>query len=284
MHSQPGRRSPLRVALRRTERTITRILAASLAIALGILMVLLEAGDLTDIPYVGFVLLLLGLAALAVLVVLGIPYLIIKLTRTGRFRRQVASTRPALRQWAAQRRLVERGDQPAEVLHVVDTLIRHARELEMPLSGSELDKVRYSDVITSDRDGVVVAAVTGLSAPVFTARLVAVKARREIPPITITDRHSDELWVAPRQKFESAHFNQRWRVIAEDRRYASAMVHNQVMELLVGAPLSVDRIDLGGPWAISWAAASAGPAEIEAHLKLLTRLSDEIPRFVLNDY
>lgn len=284
MRTPPARRSPLGVALRRTERTITRILAVAIAVAVGTLLILLEAGDLFDVPYVGFFLLMLGLLALVVLIVLGIPYLIIKLTRTGRFRRQVAATRPALQQWAGQRRLINRGDQPAETLHVVHTLLSHAEELELPLSGTKREKVRYSDVITTQCDGVVVAAVTGLAPPVFTARLVAVKAPREIPPVTITDRHSDELWVTPKQKFESAHFNQRWRVIAKDPRYASAVVHNQVMELLVGAPLTVDRIDLGGPWAVSWAAASAGPAEIEAHLDLLTRLSEEIPRFVLSDY
>lgn len=279
-------RSQLAVVWRRTERTITRLLWGASTAAVAVLMVILEMGDLLDVPFLGNVVLAVGALALVVLVVLGLPYLLIRAGRTLAFRGMVRGQRAEFAQWAEHRELKALEAGPGGAQGVLSDLLAHARELDLPLQASVPEKVRFSDVITGRHQGhdTVLAAARGLAAPIFTARFVAIRAEHEVPALSITDRHSDELWVSPQQRFESGRFNERWRVIAKDPRYASAMVHNQVMEALVGAPLDLDRIDFTSGWLVSWVSPDATPAAVDGHLELLSRLADDIPRFVLRDY
>lgn len=290
-----ARRHPIAVALRRSERTITTILGTTAAAAVALIYVIFQMSDLMDIPYVGPVLLVLLVACIALLVVVGIPWLIIRTVRGIGFGRAIARGRRTLPAWAEQRGWSytprARDDDAARrtARSALVTLKHHDHELRLPLGGlsdtEKLDK-RIGDLSMGSFGGkrAIVFAARGLPGPVFSARFVAVESPHSIPALSVTDRHSDELWVAPRQQFESERFNERWRVVAKDPRYGSAVVHQQVLELFVGAPLDVDRVDIADTWIVSWIAPDLPAEQLDDHLGLLERVADEVPRFVREDY
>ncbi|TDU90270.1 hypothetical protein EV138_3855 [Kribbella voronezhensis] len=83
-------------------------------------------------------------------------------------------------------------------------------------------------------------------------------------------------------RFESELFNRTFRITSTDERYARAVIHPRLMELLL------DRGEIG--WRITdehllgWYAGSHTPAGLERRLTLLTQIADLIPPFVWRDY
>lgn len=287
------RRHSLAVAVRRSERTITKILAAVCTTALLVLYAIIEMSDLLQVPYLGTAVLVVGLVSLLLTVLVGVPLLIIKAVRAAAFGSAVRGVRPRLEQWAAARshRVVpeaELKDAPPYLYSVMTSLKRHDEELGMALKDHDLDggRRRYSDAMIGSYGGhtTVIMSAHRLPSPVLKARLIALQADQYLPALSVTDRANDELWISPKQQFESGQFNQRWRVVAKDPRYASAVVHNQVLEIFTGAPLDVHRIDFADSWVVSWAEPGVTPEQVEAQLALLLRVAEEVPRFVLQDY
>ena len=67
------RRHSLAVAVRRSERTITKILAAVCTTALLVLYAIIEMSDLLQVPYLGTAVLVVGLVSLLLTVLVGGP-------------------------------------------------------------------------------------------------------------------------------------------------------------------------------------------------------------------
>lgn len=290
----PTRRHPLAVAVRRSERTITTVLATTTT---GSLMALVAAFGLSDhlsTPYVGNAIVWLAVAALAGVVVFGVPFLVAKGVRTASFAAAAARSRPAVQMWASAQgfQFLPKvdgisGDDTLPVNGLLAALIAHDAELGLELwRDSSPHGRRFHDVVLGRIEGVgtvVVATAQGLPAPVLRSRFVALRSGHRLPALSVTDRHSDELWVRPGQQFESVHFNERWRVIAKDPRYASQMVHASLMELFVQSAADIHRVDFADGWVISWADADVSAAELNGHLQLLSTAAAQVPRFVLRD-
>ncbi|WP_328991410.1 hypothetical protein OG394_34570 [Kribbella sp. NBC_01245] len=83
-------------------------------------------------------------------------------------------------------------------------------------------------------------------------------------------------------QLESKAFNDAFRVETPDDRYASAILHPRMMELML-ASTWLDW-QLAGPTLISWNLGRWEGPETVARLSVLTRIADLIPPFVLRDY
>lgn len=83
-------------------------------------------------------------------------------------------------------------------------------------------------------------------------------------------------------QLESKAFNDAFRVETPDDRYASAMLHPRMMELML-ANTWLDW-QIAGPALISWNLGRWEGPETVARLSVLTRIADLIPPFVLRDY
>lgn len=83
-------------------------------------------------------------------------------------------------------------------------------------------------------------------------------------------------------QLESKTFNDAFRVETPDDRYASAMLHPRMMELML-ANTWIDW-QIAGPVLISWNLGRWEAPETVARLSVLTRIADLIPPFVLRDY
>ncbi|AQP44466.1 hypothetical protein RPIT_06270 [Tessaracoccus flavus] len=290
----PTRRNSLSVAIRRSERTITKVLATTTT---GSLMMLVAAFGLSDhlaMPHVGNAIVWLAVAGLVGVIVFGVPFLVAKGVRTASFAAAAARSRPELQLWASAQgfRFLPKvdgifGDDTLPVNGLLAALIAHDAELGLELwRDSSPHGKRFDDVVLGRLEGagdVVVATASGLPAPVLRSRFVALRSGHRLPALSVTDRHNDELWVRPGQQFESVHFNERWRVIAKDPRYASQMVHASLMELFVQSSPDIHRVDFADGWVISWADADVSAAELNGHLQLLSTAAAQVPRFVLRD-
>lgn len=290
------RRQPLSVFARRASRTITTTLAVVAAVCVGLLIIVLEApSTLFDIPWVGAILVGLTVLALAILILVGIPWLIIRGVSKVRADALARRIRPGLQRWAAERgwryeRKVIRGKSPADAWRPVENMIVHLREHAKALKIAGVSDEKKTHKITDIVYGkagphtAFAGMVHGLNSPEFQRRFLAVEAELHLPPLSVTDRSLDEVWITQRQKFESVDFNQRWRVTAEDPRYASDVVHQRLLALFVDAPLSAERVDLAGGWVVSWLPPGAKEQDLDAHLALLERFVGSVPNFVRSDY
>jgi hypothetical protein len=83
-------------------------------------------------------------------------------------------------------------------------------------------------------------------------------------------------------RFESDLFNRTFRITSVDEKYARAVIHPRLMELLL------DRGEIGwrimGEHLLGWYAGSHTPADLERRLDLLAQIADLIPPFVWTDY
>jgi hypothetical protein len=83
-------------------------------------------------------------------------------------------------------------------------------------------------------------------------------------------------------RFESERFNRTFRITSTDEKYARAVIHPRLMELLL------DRGEIGwritGEHLLGWYAGSHTPTALERRLTLLTQIADHIPPFVYRDY
>lgn len=80
---------------------------------------------------------------------------------------------------------------------------------------------------------------------------------------------------------ESEEFNRAFRVEGDDR-YAMAVLHPRMMELLLSAPRTQWRIERD--WLVYWEPGRAEPERIALRLGLLAAIAGLIPSYVLKDY
>jgi hypothetical protein len=83
-------------------------------------------------------------------------------------------------------------------------------------------------------------------------------------------------------ELESDAFNRRFRLTAEDARYASAFVHPRVMELMLARQSGIFRVD--GALLVQLIEQRPTPADLAASWDYLSQLADLVPGFVLDDY
>ncbi|GAA3596693.1 hypothetical protein GCM10022235_80140 [Kribbella ginsengisoli] len=82
--------------------------------------------------------------------------------------------------------------------------------------------------------------------------------------------------------FESEQFNRSFHVLAEDERFGHAVIHPQMMEMLLARGEIGWRIE--GNSLIGWDAGPHSPGEVMNRLALLDLVTDNIPPYVWRDY
>ncbi|GAB3407113.1 hypothetical protein [Flindersiella endophytica] len=81
---------------------------------------------------------------------------------------------------------------------------------------------------------------------------------------------------------ESEAFNRAYRVGGDDARYAMAVLHPRMMELLLSAPRTSWRIERD--WLVHWEPGRTAPDRIGERLGLLAAIAGLIPSYVWTDY
>ncbi len=84
--------------------------------------------------------------------------------------------------------------------------------------------------------------------------------------------------------FESADFNQAWRVRAGDAKYAHDVVHPRLMERLLAGDAQGLNIWVTGTDVLAWVPGKPDLADVDRRLAVLTAFVDAIPRFVWLDH
>jgi hypothetical protein len=83
-------------------------------------------------------------------------------------------------------------------------------------------------------------------------------------------------------QFESEHFNRAYHVTGHDDRYAMAVIHPRMMELLMSAPGTYWRIDRDS--IVYWEPGQIDPLRYVQRLNLLVTIAGLIPSYVWKDY
>ncbi|WP_433011776.1 hypothetical protein [Kribbella sp. CA-294648] len=83
-------------------------------------------------------------------------------------------------------------------------------------------------------------------------------------------------------QFESEQFNRTFRVEADDQRFGHAVIHPQMMEMLLSRGEIGWRFE--GNSLIGWDSGAHSPVEVMNRLQLLQLVSDHIPPYVWRDY
>jgi len=83
-------------------------------------------------------------------------------------------------------------------------------------------------------------------------------------------------------KFESEQFNRTFRVEADDQRFGHAMIHPQMMEMLLARGEIGWRVE--GNSLIGWDSGAHSPVEVMNRLQLLQLVIDNVPPYVWRDY
>lgn len=124
---------------------------------------------------------------------------------------------------------------------------------------------------------------TGERVQTVECHLVAVNLPVALPPLVLSGQNRLVQLLAGRDlELENQAFNDRFRIDCYDDRYASAVLHPRVMELM----LANDWLDwrINGNALVSWAYGRWTPADVVPRLEVLTHLAALIPNFVLRDY
>ena len=83
-------------------------------------------------------------------------------------------------------------------------------------------------------------------------------------------------------RFESEQFNRAFRVTAQDQRFGHAVIHPQMMEMLLARGEIGWRIE--GNSLVGWDAGPHTPVEVMNRLQLLKSVVDNVPPYVWRDY
>ncbi len=83
-------------------------------------------------------------------------------------------------------------------------------------------------------------------------------------------------------ELESQAFNERFRVQADDQRFASAVLQPRMMEWLLQNPGL--QWHLAGGTLVSWGYGEVAPTDVLARLEAMAGVIDRIPPLVLTDY
>jgi len=103
----------------------------------------------------------------------------------------------------------------------------------------------------------------------------------EVTAESLFDRMANALGVDDIE-LESEEFNRRFRVRGEDRKFASDVLHPQLMEVLLRYGDVGWRIE--GDTLVCWDDGKHSPGEVLARLALLDAIADRIPGFVWRDH
>ena len=83
-------------------------------------------------------------------------------------------------------------------------------------------------------------------------------------------------------RFESEQFNRAFRVTADDQRFGHAVIHPQMMEMLLSRGEIGWRIE--GNSLVGWDTGKHTPVEVMNRLQLLQLVVDNVPPYVWRDY
>ncbi|GAA1549619.1 hypothetical protein [Kribbella lupini] len=113
--------------------------------------------------------------------------------------------------------------------------------------------------------------------------VVAVLLPVVLPSIAVTtDNPVARTLRVPDQQLESGDFNETFAIESPNQRYASAVVHPQLMEWMLQRPHLQWWID--GPYLVTWGLNWWTVESVRAALDDLTAVAQQIPPFVLADY
>lgn len=84
--------------------------------------------------------------------------------------------------------------------------------------------------------------------------------------------------------FESAAFNEKWRVVGHNLKYAHDIVHPRMMERLLRSDANGMAIRIEGQYVLSWTWNRQGPANLARRFGVLTSIAKLIPAFVLREF
>jgi hypothetical protein len=115
-------------------------------------------------------------------------------------------------------------------------------------------------------------------------QVVMIELKQALPFVEVTPRvlTAEATDGAADVHLESEEFDRRFRVRANDSRYAVAILHPQLMDVLLAGPELSWRI-LGRDL-VAWEPGSLDPRGIKPALGLLESIRDAIPTFVWHDY
>jgi hypothetical protein len=83
-------------------------------------------------------------------------------------------------------------------------------------------------------------------------------------------------------EFESAEFNDRYRVFAVDRRWAYDVLHPRTIALLLDAPIFRIEFDYNSVIAYRGSGARMTVPEIDAAINLLTKILEGLPDYLVH--
>jgi hypothetical protein len=83
-------------------------------------------------------------------------------------------------------------------------------------------------------------------------------------------------------QFESEQFNRAFRVKADDQRFGYAVIHQQMMEMLLARGEIGWRFE--GKSLVGWDSGPHAPVEVMNRLQLLQQVVDQVPPYVWRDY
>ena len=275
---RPPRRSSAERWVRRTSRTLIVLATVSGGLAYVTYGVLMKLDKGNDPAYQG---LLTGcvavfLTAAAGRVLWGLFVFARKAVRRGPRRRALRAMASRIGwQWIARRKKI-----PAETLG----RLSHIDPVQRKPDDA---KHRYTELLYGTFAGRPALSVhverDSRLLPVV-AQLVAHELPGALPELQITDRTDDPYGLAPAQQFESARFNESWRVRGTDKRYASAFTHPRMMQLLNGLDPSITALHVRGAWLVSEAPVSFSPELLQTHLDAMARIAEAVPDWVWAEY
>ncbi|MFC9690145.1 hypothetical protein ACFTSF_16485 [Kribbella sp. NPDC056951] len=122
----------------------------------------------------------------------------------------------------------------------------------------------------------------GKSSQTHNVHLVALNLPSALPPLTVSKDSALRRAFGNDIELESQAFNDAFRIDCADRRYASAVLHPQLMEWTLANPGL--EWQLAGNALVSWGYGPFTAPEVQARLEAMTGVIDRIPPFVLRDY
>ncbi len=129
---------------------------------------------------------------------------------------------------------------------------------------------------------------SGKSRTTHTAHVVAIDLPARLPELALTPENLATRLVrvlgAQDIQFESAEFNQAWRVQARDLRFAHGVVHPRMMERLMSPDVGRVPLRIEGPSLLSWEPGATSVARLGGRLAALCDIADAIPRHVWQDH
>lgn len=116
--------------------------------------------------------------------------------------------------------------------------------------------------------------------------VVAIGLPNALPTVWLNPRWADAPAVAGGREvlFESAEFDDGWRVTGDDPRFVHAAVTPQVMSRLLRPDTTGLELRVEGAWVVHWRLGRADPASTERALDVLADVVDALPPFVWHQY